>query len=170
MTIIAVHNDIMGADSMSFSEGMMKPFPRDVSKIARAPDGSLVGGTGHSLDTHALREWVVAGMDFAKPPKFLNHTDNTDCIMWVWLRHDAKCFSGNETMMFHEVSTPYAIGYQTATTLWLGAILAGASMEQAIRIAIERCVWVGGEPHLQQLPMKLTVSKQLPRISTCAIW
>jgi hypothetical protein len=52
---------------------------------------------------------------------------------------------------WHPVSWPKAIGEASAAVFAEGAMAAGASAEQAVRLAIEHCVYAHGEVQVERL-------------------
>jgi hypothetical protein len=152
MTVIAVKGSVMAADSKSYCDGQMYRSPPGRSKISRAPDGSLVGASGSSVDTHALHEWVRAGMNFAEPPSFrYPKMEDDDRITWLWLKPDGSLWHGACDMRCYPVEPPFTIGYSAACSFTDGAMHAGLSAEAAVRLAIEHCSYVGGPVQVERL-------------------
>ena len=166
MTIIAAANNIMVADSISFSGGVRLKVAHP--KITRAPDGSLVGGAGAAAHTGLLRDWVRAGMDFEKPPRMptLDKHDEGNSLVFLWLRADGRCFCGNHEFITYEVSTPNSVGIADACWVWHGAYDACHDPEQALRVALARCIYVGGEPQVEHLYPCHTASQYPARADT----
>lgn len=156
MTLIAVHGRTMVADSRGYRGGVIIPLAHP--KISRLKDGSLFGAAGWSMHTYALHEWARAGMDRKHPPSMADCSDDKDNAgVWLWLRQDGKVFIGNATMHCYEVAPPDYIGYETAGNIWYGAVLAGATAEQAIHIAIKHCSHVAGVPQIERLDIPDTL-------------
>ena len=149
MTIIAAHKRQMGADSWSFCNGVGYPAPQ--SKIVRAPDGSLVGSAGASVDCATLRGWVKEGMNFGDLPPIC-YPEKGEGISWLWLRTDGRLFYGNALFIMHEISLPAAVGVAEACIFAEGMLEAGATLKRALTQAIYRCDNVGGEPLIMSLP------------------
>lgn len=167
MTIIAVKDRIMAADSWSFRNEVGYPLGAADKKIARAPDGSLVAGCGCTLDNYALRQWVRAGMDFKAAPALQYPTSSEDSVDWLWVKPDGTTWRGSADFMVFPVSTPFAIGILSAVLLVEGAMIAGASAEEAVRIAISRCAFVGGELQVEHLIAPKIVTRTYNRCSNC---
>lgn len=151
MTIIAVKDGYMAADSYEFVGEIGYPLAEGDSKIVRAPDGSLVGSCGSGMDCYVLRLWVLDGMDFRKPPKFTLTADNDDSVYWFWLRKDGYLLAGDATMKVHPMSQPAACGSSGASDMVVGAMAFGASAEEAVRFAVERCNCVGGPVQVERI-------------------
>lgn len=74
MTVIAWKDGVLAADKRS-TDGSLA---RTTTKIDRAPNGALMGGTGNSSVCRELRDWWIAGADVAKWP-----TKGTDATLLV---------------------------------------------------------------------------------------
>jgi hypothetical protein len=147
MTIIAVWGACMCADSEQFRAEIGYPSP-DL-KITRAPDGSLVGACGASVDTWALREWVRAGMDFSNPPKLGYPAASEDSAMWLWLKADRTVWKGDADMRLHPVCNPGSMGRGASYVDGaLGLIerygIEGISLADVVSLAISRVQYIGG--------------------------
>lgn len=152
MTIIAVKGAVMAADSQRSFEGQKYGMPAGRSKISRAPDGSLVGAAGSAVDTHALHEWVRAGMDFAAPPSFrYTSVEDEGRTTWLWLKADATLWHGACDMRCYPVEPLSTIGYATACAFAEGAMRAGLSAEAAVHLAIEHCEYIGAPVQVERL-------------------
>lgn len=142
MTIIAVKDGYMAADSGVFSGSILYQTADGHPKIVRAPDGSLVAASGTSYDTYLLREWAKDGMNFADKPKLSDEKD--DPMAWLWLRPDETVWRGNNAFNICPCSPIYAIGIEAACQFAEGAMWAGKSAAEAVQIAIEHCIYVAG--------------------------
>lgn len=155
MTIIACANNIMVADSRRYSGGVTFKLPPGANKISRSPCGSLVGMAGLGSHTFVGHKWVVEGMDFSKLPKLPEVDDDqkNERLVWLWLRPDGRLFRGDHNFDYHELAQPESIGVQDACWIWQGAVLACHDPVKAIRITLENCQYVGGEPQIEYLSM-----------------
>lgn len=144
MTLIAIHNRTMIADSLYFCGGLRFPSPNP--KILRTPAGSLFGCGGTNRHTRLLREWAAAGMDFANQPKLIPETDDNEGNngKWLWLRPDGRAFYGHHDMQYSEISSPDYCGVEVAGNLWLGQVWAGIDGITAMHNVIKHCIYVGG--------------------------
>jgi hypothetical protein len=141
----------MAADSMSFSGGRRNPLAPGVSKISRAPDGSLFGVAGLSINAALLHAWAKAGMDFQNVPELRRQPDDLDNDTWIWLRPNGTTFAGGVDMKYAQVNTPYCIGEADAACVVYGALDGGCSLRRAIELAIVRCIYIGGDIHVFNL-------------------
>jgi hypothetical protein len=147
MTIIAVQGDVMCADSVSFVNRRSSPMVD--GKIARAPDGSLVGACGLSVDCYALRQWVLAGMDFSAVPKMQATSSSEDGTHWLWLKPDETVWFGDADFRVHPVANPVAMGM--GAEFVDGMMAAGCGVERAVKVAIERIAYLGGPVQVERL-------------------
>ena len=148
MTIIATDGLCMAADSVCFQNDLM--FPCVQPKIARAPDGTLVGATGASGDAIALRDWVRAGMYFASPPQFgWRDPDKDHSILWLWLRGENDVHMGDCTMSHWPVPVPTVIGF--GSQFLNGLLTAGMPLLEAVVLTIHRAPYLGGMPQVERL-------------------
>lgn len=151
MTLIACANNTMVADSQCFSGGMRFAVPRP--KIIRAPDGSLAGAAGASVQVDVWHRWVLDGMNFSQQPELpkLDEDEKNDELYWLWLRSgDGKLFAVRRFDAY-EMSQPNSIGYRDACWVWHGAYDACQDPVQALRVTLARCSFVGGEPQVEHL-------------------
>jgi len=148
MTIIAVQGGVMVADSACFQNDLM--FQSVEPKIARAPDGSLVGSSGSMGDGVALKAWVRAGMDFDNPPKFsFTVVSDSSSILWLWLKPNGDIYMGDCTMGTWPVPSPTAIG---CGGLYLHGLLdGGVPLEEAVERTIERVPYLGGPVQVERI-------------------
>jgi hypothetical protein len=148
VTIIAVKDNVMVADTMSFVGGLRHPVGRP--KITRLPDGSLLGCAGNAEHINAFVAWAKAGMPAGTRPQIPATEDsaNLDALM---LRPTGRLTRWFDTLNEIDVVPPYATGYETASIFATGAMLAGMSAEQAARLTIQWCVWVGGYVQVEHL-------------------
>ena len=157
MTIIASDGNCMVADSASFQRGIMFPSPEP--KIARAKDGSLVGPSGAMGDCAALRAWVRDGMDFEAPPKFsFREPTHDDSVLWLWLRGPGDLRMGDSTMAYWSVPIPTVIGM--GADFAHGLIVAGIDAPEAVRIAIRRVAYLGGDVQVERLTRASSVKRR----------
>ena len=149
MTIITTDGLQMAADSCCFQNDLM--FVCIQPKIARAPDGTLVGATGASGDGIALRDWVRRGMDFTKPPQFsFREVASDNSLLWLWLRGEGDVHMGDCTMAHWPVPTPTTIGY--GAQFLNGLLTAGMPLLEAVALTIHRTPYLGGMPQVERLP------------------
>lgn len=147
MTVIAFKDGVMCADTHWFTSGQHGPVPSP--KIVRAPDGSLWGMAGKLSDGWLLRQWVEAGADCAKPPKFRGLGDEEPHILVA--RPDGTLWFCRGDMVLTPELPVSVTGETTATTFCEGAMHGGLSAEDAVRLTIKHCIWVGGDVQVERL-------------------
>jgi len=148
VTIIATDGLCMVADSACFQNDLM--FPCVHPKIARAPDGTLVGASGASGDGVVLREWVRRGMDFERPPELSFRDTAADrSILWLWLRGENDVHMGDCTMAHWPVPIPTTIG--RGGEFMNGLLSAGMPLSEAVALTILRTPYLGGLPQIERL-------------------
>ena len=157
MTIITTDGMRMAADSVTIQNDLM--FPCVQPKILRAHDGSLIGACGPRGDGIALRDWVRAGMDFAKPPEF-SHRDvaGADSILWLWLRSPNDVHMGDCTMRHWPVPIPTTIGY--GGMFMTGLLAAGVALPAAVAMTIKRTPYLGGDAQIECLQAELAIAAE----------
>ncbi len=134
MTIIAYRDGILAADTFVWSGSITIGT---TTKIIKAPDGWMAGTAGDSYAGECFRRWVMN----RRTPEWSNDIENFTGLLidpnGNVLSYDSK-YKGPS----HAIASFYAIGsgYEVA----IGAMSAGASAEEAARIAIERCSHCGG--------------------------
>lgn len=140
MTIITYRDGIMAADRMTFLYGTTRS-PGLVTKIDRLRDGSLFSGAGKRAERANMRNWLE------NPEGERPDTDDTTCIL---VRPDGTItvFDGNDDLELGDVPF-YAIG--TGGAAALGAMYAGASAEDAVRIACKIAPFCGEPIQVERL-------------------
>lgn len=152
MTIICIKDGVVAADGSRW-EGRVRVVD-DKRKIARSVDGAIGGAAGYSGDTTIFRRWFAV----SEFPEQRNHNPKNGPIVFdkesgfsaLWLERDgtvwAMAFDGKP---YELGSGPQAVG--AAWEMALGAMYAGASAEQAVRICVERHDCAGGEIFVERL-------------------
>lgn len=145
MTIICIKDGIVAADTGGFQGPVM--IENAVAKIVKSYDGALGGACGESSATAAFRHWFRISINKQARSNYgvdrLTFEKDTDFdSMWLepngeiwrmdWAGRPWK-FSDN----FAAIGAPYEMA--------LGAMLAGASAAEAVRICIERHAYAAGD-------------------------
>ena len=149
MTVIAVKDGIVAADTMCKSGPMCNRLLPGFSKIRRLPDGSVMGGAGDLYDLLLMQEWMTGGMTEPRP-KLKVAPDKDNSLLVVWAKTDGSIWVMDEQegpMFQQKQAAMYASGEFGAAMFVEGAMAAGASAEEAIRLAIGCCHSVGGDVH-----------------------
>ena len=137
MTVIAVKDGVMAADSGCFADEVR--YPLLGQKIVRFLSGDLVGFSGNERAAIAVQAWM------SKTELLFPDLDGLECS-WLRLKPRGLCYHGSHKAkgLENPVRSLYAIGNATAAIMAEGAMYAGASAAEAVQIAIDRCVWVAG--------------------------
>lgn len=132
MTTIAFKDGVLASDSLVTSGGQRDGLTRKIWRHGRL----LVGGAGSTSICHRFYEWVRAGMRGRCPVEGTNNANGFviaptgEVVVWgsqgPWL---------NTTGM---------VAFGTGGDLAMGAMLAGASAEEAVAVAIKLDVHSGG--------------------------
>lgn len=138
MTVIAYKAGVMAADSHSFQSG--RRYPTQHPKVTKFEHG-LFGTCGRSSDCVLAHEWAVSGMDYV--PRFTEDKDEPMHLMWV--KPDGTVWWADHRLKWSQVSAPATIGENSAADFTEGAMQAGLSADAAVALAIQHCVWVGGD-------------------------
>jgi hypothetical protein len=143
MTIICIKDGIIATDSAGFRGAYVVSLT--TQKISRAYDGALGAACGDSNAAAKFRTWFAATSAVERQgpvPAFMFEKESDfECL---WLELDGGVwymdFAGRPYRMNEDFA---AIG--GASELAFGAMLAGASAEQAVRICIQRHAYAAGE-------------------------
>jgi len=145
MTIIAVKDDVMAADSVANAGGRL--YPVLVPKIARGPNG-IAGATGSTSDCVAFLAWFAAG-ECGDKPAYTGAGDEE--MQAIVLRPDGTLWRYGAKELPFQVTNPYAVGGGYAWSFCEGAMLAGKSAEEAVALTIEHFSTVGGKVQVERL-------------------
>ena len=153
MTIICVKDGVVAADGSSWLADVLLQI--DARKIVRSIDGALGGSAGNTSETAIFRRWFATTSSLDErsalrpkdDPLVLNDKSGFAAI---WLEPDG------EVWQMDYDGRPYSTGReaQALGVAWrfaLGAMCAGLSAEQAVRLCIERHGGVGGEVFVERL-------------------
>jgi hypothetical protein len=143
VTVVACKDGIMVADTASWSGGVKFG---NAQKIARMPDGSLLGCAGWKPVIMQVREWLADGARADNKPTPADK-DDLDAII---LRPDGKIWSISYRFdLYPSDALMDAAGAHNE--FLLGAMLAGASAEEAVRLALRHCGSAGGDIQVENL-------------------
>jgi hypothetical protein len=144
MTIIAVKDGIMAADSFSFSGGV--GFPSAFPKITRGPRG-LLGMAGGVNDCWAVSEWWSRDCT-GDQPSLLKDNDG---IVGLILKLDGTLWFIDDRLRPHPTTGPAAVGNNDAATFCEGALFSGMSAEEAVKLTIKHCAYAGGDVQVERI-------------------
>jgi len=133
MTTIAFDGRAIACDGRGCSNEVV--FADQLLKIATLSDGSLLGLAGPSHALELVTDWLEGKTEFP-----------ADLGEWsaLHIQPDAKVrlYTDKAQRAWREIDTPAAIG--SGRELAIGAMLHGASAEEAVRIACQRDPYSGG--------------------------
>jgi 20S proteasome alpha/beta subunit len=133
MTTIAIRDGVMVGDSQATGS-----YHSRVRKIARTPDGSLIGACGNVDECQAVAAWLVGGCE-GKPPAMSNSTV-------LVLRTDGTIWIAERAYRPYRLCERFAaIGSGSAVAI--GAMEAGATALQAVKIAAKHDGGTSGPYH-----------------------
>jgi ATP-dependent protease HslVU (ClpYQ) peptidase subunit len=139
MTTVAYKDGIMASDSQVTDNGV-KDF--HTNKLLRLDDGTLVGYCGNYLDLVSLKEKIEGALS-----KKVSKKDLQGITFMVVTKHTLSTLQGGG--LINMDTQPYAIG--SGALYARAAMKAGASAEDAVRVAIEMDIYSGGEIHTLKL-------------------
>jgi hypothetical protein len=130
MTTIAYRDGILAADRAIFDRDT---YCGETLKIHRANGGEIGGVAGCFGDASTFRQWMASldGVDLSGPPSFEH--ENSEAL---FLTPDGRCFwigPGKRWVQQHGPFFAIGSGFRIA----MGALAAGASAEQAVKIACD---------------------------------
>lgn len=134
MTTIAYRNGVIAGDSMVGSGGLILGAAR---KVVRGPNGELAGACGEACDAAAALTWVESGM-VTPAPALLEGTE-----LMIAMPDGAMLFLDRDRPLYPISAEFFALG--SGPHIAMGAMAAGASAEDAVRIACVYDKHTGGE-------------------------
>ena len=149
MTVIAYRAGVMAADNIAWDENNHQVGTAE--KIVRLPDGGLLGCFGDAGAIMRLRAWFMGGCIEAEKPNL-----EKDSIGVILAHPD-----GTASKLVHDLTDQqtkadfYVLSCKAGFTL--GALYAGASAEEAVRLTLMHTdAGCGGNPHVQVERVGLT--------------
>lgn len=133
----------MAADGQSTVAGTI--VRTKCRKIERLPDGSLFGAAGDAAQGYALRDWLAKSEDERGPYPELKD------VSALVLRKDGS------VVMYDTMSRGYPdplelpVAFGSGEQYAIGAMDAGATPEEAVRISSKRDPDTGGEIQVERL-------------------
>jgi hypothetical protein len=109
-----------------------------VKKIAKAPDGSIAGAAGNSIDC----ENFLAAFRQGEDADFTAAAREEDEFSAVVVKPDKSIWEVSATGRSKITAPFYAIG--AARAILIGAMAAGATAQEAVRIAVQYDKLCGG--------------------------
>lgn len=142
MTVIATDGKVIAADSRTCSGDLV--LNDATRKLVRCKDGSVAGVAGEATSCALVREWLVAGEDMSAIPDHPRHPDEEGGSRFkaLILRPGGRLQFMDAAFTAIDAQPPFAIG--SGGDVALGAMLAGKSAEQAVKIAMRSVTSCGG--------------------------
>lgn len=142
MTAIAYRDGIMAADTAGWYGEVMFWL---TTKIHRLPDGALFAAMGDPLYAEAYIEWRETRGDKPEPP------EKDEDFYAILVRRDGVVFMvGRDYVPRRAGKAPfYAIGAHVE--FLTGALAAGASAADAVRLCIDHCAHAAGDVQVERL-------------------
>lgn len=156
MTIICIKDNVVAADGSSWDGHIM--VVGDRRKIIRSEDGAIGAACGTAGSTLVFRRYFqFSNADRRRAGGVLTF-DKESGFEAVWLEPDGQAWCVGFDGWPYAVAQPAASG--AAYELALGAMYAGASAEEAVRICIERHDGAGGEVFVERLEARSAVTQE----------
>jgi hypothetical protein len=150
MTIICIKDGVVAADGSTWQANGAILVSKMTRKLCRAQDGAVAGCAGGSMNTQRFRDWFVGSRSYDRqqtPPVF-----NKDAgLSAVWLEPNGEMWRLDGAGQAYRLEGQDVAVVGAAGEMALGAMYAGASAEQAVRICVERSDAAGGEVFVEQL-------------------
>jgi hypothetical protein len=144
VTIIVAMKMTMVADSGESQGDLMLTV--GYPKIVRNSDGWLAGACGSSGLAAVFNAWFKKGTPETKPE--MPDGKNFAALL---MDPSGNVYRIEESLLAYPVSEPAICGASDAEGYVLGALDMGASPEQAVELASNRCVWVKGPVQVERI-------------------
>lgn len=140
MTVIVYRDGVLAADTGRWMGGIIVGYR---SKIRRLDDGRLYAGSGHSCDIDACFSWLNGG----EKPRELKDNEEFGAVIIGPQQIDKidKYFRS-----YDAIGCPYVVEGAHSEFL-LGALAAGATAEEAVRLAIQYGDSAAGDVQVERL-------------------
>ncbi len=138
MTAIAYRGGILAADTQQIAGRIREGFS---AKIMRRADGAMAGASGRADICWQFLEDFGRGGD---PGSFRPTVKDDEDFSGLWITHDGVVWDCTPQGAYPAGDCPWNV-LGSAYAFLHGAMAAGASAEQAVRLAIEHCADCGGE-------------------------
>ena len=142
MTTIATDGNTMAADGLTTSGGTI--FGYNATKIHKLKDGRLVGIAGRATYAMPFVAWLNDGGDVPEMDKDFE-------ALVLYPNGSCKSFDHKGRELDEELPTASGSGREIA----LGAMVVGATPEEAVKAACERDTNTGGKITVLTRPTKL---------------
>ena len=144
MTVIAYRDGIMAADGGTWSDSIL--CATDTRKIVRL-DGRLVACCGQRPDIEAFVIWLRSGAPSRDKP-LLNAAKDGDFGAIV-ADADGVWLADHSLRLYRAAGDYHVEGAHDG--FLRGALAAGATAEQAVRLAVRHCAYAAGNVQVESL-------------------
>lgn len=144
MTVVACRDGVMAADGGTTHGDIVVGFAK--KKIKRLADGSLCAAAGPVPLINKFHQWAALGFDAAAKP--LPAKDEQ--FGAILLKADRTIWLISYDFELYEAVGEYACEGM-ATSFMMGAMAAGVSAEEAVRLAIRFHYGASGEIQIERL-------------------
>ena len=141
MTTITYRDGVLCADTASFICGGDARIPGATKKIHRLADGGIFGGAGKSFALQKVREWLNGDRKGTIP------AGNEATAIWVRPDGSVAMIDGDYIEEF--IGPFFAVG--SGASAALGAMYAGATAEEAVRIAAKVDPYTGSDIRVERV-------------------
>jgi 20S proteasome alpha/beta subunit len=146
MTIIVYRDGVMASDSRITDNGIVRG---SVSKIFRAPDGTLVGASGEHGAARRFERWFHAQRPEEIPLEFDPKTE-PGMFAAIVVRPDRSTWLVDHRGTFFPIEADF-ICEGSGREIAMGACAMGAAAVEAVLIAIQYDTGCGGEVQVLNL-------------------
>lgn len=137
MTTVAYFDGVLAADRLCCSSNRREGYVRKIAR--RRSDGSLIAAAGGLAVASSYIDWFLNG-EVGKPPSL--GTSDADDAELIVVRPGRKVWFYDRNGRYQIKSKFLAMG--SGADFALGALEAGASARDAVKIAIRRDTYSGG--------------------------
>jgi len=175
VTVICIKDGAIAADGACWFGSVKAELSKQ--KIVRSLDGALGAAVGDSSYTEFFRVWFAStgrreerGFYRSKEDPLVIAKGGEHSFGAVWLEPDG------DVVMLEDDGRPYLVGrgphaIGPAKEMAFGAMYAGASAEEAVRICIERHDCAGGDVFVERLaPVEPAESGEQQPVSETVAW
>lgn len=145
MTAIVWRDGVLAADTAAWTGPDACILIPSVPKIQRLPDGGLIAACGAVDEIDQFHHWMFND-GIPDGSKF----DKDEGFSAVWIKPDGSLWSCWHTLRMIQTVAPW-IALGRSEIFMYGALAAGASAEQTVRLAIEHTDGAGGDVQIERL-------------------
>lgn len=121
-----------------------------IPKIIRRADGWLAGAAGRTPRCEAFKAWFLGGAEPTVRPSVPagSREDDLDALV---LSPDGKLFRLDHEYNLYRCACPFSIGESVAASMAFAAMALGKTPAEAVALAIEHTIYVGGPVQIESL-------------------